>query len=230
MKYLIVLIVTFLIVLFGAYGLYQINPSVLQNNDNVSNLLYGCLITSFAITGMLSRDTKTIFRNMGQLGVWIVIILVLIGCYGLRYQIKDFYNVIMQNLVPAKVSNLQNGVVSVAKSSNGHYMLIAQINSQSVYFLVDTGATDVSLTAADARRIGINPDNLVYNQASNTANGINYGAKITIPSITIGDITINNVRASVVKQGLDTSLLGMSFLSKLTSYSATNDVLIMTKK
>jgi len=203
---------------------------VIQNKDNLSTIIYGCIIVSFTLANLLSSDTRTIFKSLGQFGIWIVIIFIIIGCYGLRYQIKDFYNVAMLNLIPSKVSIVKEGSVAIAKSNNGHYMLTANINSKPVYFLVDTGATDVSLTLDDARRIGVNTDSLIYDQATSTANGINFGANIIISSISVGDIVINNVRGTVVKQGMDTSLLGMSFLSKLTSYSVENEVLVMTKK
>lgn len=83
---------------------------------------------------------------------------------------------------------------------------------------MDTGASDVSLTYRDAERAGLEPWNLDFNKPYRTANGTAFGARVQIQSITVGDIRIHNVEGSVMKDGLDISLLGMSYLDRLSSY------------
>jgi aspartyl protease family protein len=93
--------------------------------------------------------------------------------------------------------------------------------------LVDTGATLVALTPADARAAGINPASLVFNGHAQTANGTARMAQATLREIRIGQLSIYDVRASVL-ENLDISLLGMSFLGRLQAYEMRDGKLTIT--
>jgi clan AA aspartic protease (TIGR02281 family) len=99
----------------------------------------------------------------------------------------------------------------------GHVALTAMVNGASVHFLVDTGASRVTLTAEDARAAGIGPAELVFNQRSQTANGLAREAAVTLREIRIDRLSIDNVSAAV-NENLTVSLLGMSFLRRLKSF------------
>jgi aspartyl protease family protein len=227
-KFIFIVAISILLIALGISELRSINPNAL-NNKTYGNITYATILLVLFLTAILSKNLRSIIRDLKFIGIWAFMFILLIGAYGFRFQIQNFYTVVLQNLIPSKVTINSNGAVEIAQSSNGHYMLTASINNTPVYFMVDTGATNVALTKNDALKIGVNVDQLTYNQASNTANGINYSASIIIPEIVIGNIKVQNVSASIVKSGLDISLLGMSFLSKLTSYSVERDLLIMEK-
>ena len=99
----------------------------------------------------------------------------------------------------------------------GHVALTAMVNGAPVRFLVDTGASRVTLTAEDARAAGIGPGELVFNQRSQTANGLAREAAVTLREIRIDRLSIDNVSAAV-NENLTVSLLGMSFLRRLKSF------------
>jgi clan AA aspartic protease (TIGR02281 family) len=99
----------------------------------------------------------------------------------------------------------------------GHVALTAMVNGAPVRFLVDTGASRVTLTAEDARAAGIDPGGLVFNQRSQTANGWAREAPVTLREIRIDRLSIDNVSAAV-NENLTVSLLGMSFLKRLKSF------------
>jgi aspartyl protease family protein len=87
-----------------------------------------------------------------------------------------------------------------------------------VRFILDTGASDVMLSPFDARRLGFDPAALSYTRIYQTANGTVAGAPVVLPSLEIGSIRLTNLPASVMQTDSGTSLLGMSFLSRLASY------------
>ena len=99
----------------------------------------------------------------------------------------------------------------------GHVALVALVNGAQVRFLVDTGASRVTLTAEDARAAGLGPGELVFNQRSQTANGLAREAPVTLREIRIDRFSIDNVSAAV-NENLTVSLLGMSFLRRLKSF------------
>jgi aspartyl protease family protein len=109
-----------------------------------------------------------------------------------------------------------NSVTLVAGAS-GHFFVEPSVNGSRIKMMVDTGATTVSLTKDDARRIGINPAPDDFTISASTGNGIIRVAPVLLKEVVIGDISVRNVIAVVHPQhGLAHSLLGMSFLSKLS--------------
>jgi aspartyl protease family protein len=101
--------------------------------------------------------------------------------------------------------------------ARGHVVLDAVVNGAPVRFLVDTGASLVTLTPADARAVGLNPRQLAFNERASTANGIVRMASVTLREIRLGQMSIGDVPAAVI-ENLNVSLLGVSFLSRLLSY------------
>jgi aspartyl protease family protein len=104
--------------------------------------------------------------------------------------------------------------VTLAADGNGQFMAEGQVNGTHVRFLVDTGATLVTLPAAEAQRLGI--DYKRGEQAvSQTANGRMIVYRVRLDTVTIGSMTLHSVDAVVPDTpGLDFALLGMSFLNR----------------
>ena len=102
-------------------------------------------------------------------------------------------------------------------NERGHVVLDAAVNGAPIRMLVDTGASRVTLTPADARAAGIDPDSLVFSGRVQTANGTARMAPVTLREIRVGQLSIYDVSASVLEH-LDVSLLGMSLLSRLQGY------------
>jgi len=117
---------------------------------------------------------------------------------------------------PARRQTSSGGTVELRAGSYGQFRARADINGSNTKVLVDTGASSVALTDEDAHDAGIYPDASDYTVRIQTANGIGKAAPVIIDAITIGDITVHNVRALVNEPGtLHVTLLGMTFLNKL---------------
>ncbi|MCE3289724.1 MAG: family clan aspartic protease [Caulobacter sp.] len=137
---------------------------------------------------------------------------------------------------PAEAANVQMATAPVSglptpaqvtKAADGHYWANADVNGSAVRFLVDTGATAVALTATDAQRLGLDLAKLTYGVPVTTADGKTMAAQIKLRSVTIAGARVENVDALVLKSGLETSLLGMSYLGRLSSFEATRTALIL---
>lgn len=105
--------------------------------------------------------------------------------------------------------------VSLTADATGHYMTPGSINGRPVRFLVDTGATLVSIGASDARRLGLRylGGEKGY---SHTANGVTTVYRIKLDSVKVGSIAMTNVDAVVHPDNdMPFVLLGMSFLGRL---------------
>ncbi|CTQ32420.1 retropepsin-like aspartic protease family protein [Jannaschia rubra] len=111
------------------------------------------------------------------------------------------------------VETSEQGVfIDVPRSRDGHYYMTLDVNGEPVDFVVDTGATEIVLSRADAAKIGIDPDGLRYLGQALTANGSVQTAQVVLDEVRLGDITDRRVRAIVNDGDLRTSLLGMSYL------------------
>lgn len=116
---------------------------------------------------------------------------------------------------------------AILKGSDGHFWAQAEVNGAPVRFLVDTGATAVALTPDDAERLGLDVKSLKFAQRVTTATGRSRAASVTLDSLSVGDARLQNVNALVIEDGLDTSLLGMSYLGRLSGFEATREALFL---
>lgn len=115
--------------------------------------------------------------------------------------------------------------VRIQADRSGHFLVRGRINGTPVTFLVDTGATRVTLSEADARRAGLRPLATDFTHRVNTARGPAMTAAATLRSIEVGPIEVRDVPALVVDSDLGVSLLGMSFLNRLSRYSVEDGAL-----
>jgi len=119
-------------------------------------------------------------------------------------------------------------VVSIPKDPrSGQYHYKGRVNSGYVDFLVDTGASAIALTEADARKSGVKMSTLKYNVPVSTAGGTNYAARVTLDQVALGGIMLRDVDALIIKDGLTTSLLGMTWLGQLQEVRATPNALLL---
>ncbi|MGH7038911.1 MAG: retropepsin-like aspartic protease family protein, partial [Stellaceae bacterium] len=108
--------------------------------------------------------------------------------------------------------------------ASGHIVVAAEIDGAPVRLLLDTGASVLTLSLADARAAGIEEDQLVFDRPVATANGITRMAPVTLREVRIGQLSLADVAAAVLPD-LRVSLLGMSLLRRLPSYQIRNGTL-----
>lgn len=103
--------------------------------------------------------------------------------------------------------------ITLTRNKHGHYVANGEINNHTVTFLLDTGATDVALSAQLAKRLNIEQGRRFK---VSTANGIVNAHRTRLNSVTLGEISRSNVPATILSNGPDNQvLLGMAFLKHL---------------
>jgi len=124
------------------------------------------------------------------------------------------------------VANAEGGQAKI-RSENGHYFPRVTINGVALPMMADTGATVVSLSAEDARQIGIDPQSLQFTDEAKTANGVVPSASMLLSEITVEGVVLRNVPASCCVAAV--SLLGMSALRRF-SFTMNNGWMYLTPK
>ena len=115
----------------------------------------------------------------------------------------------------------------VLRGDDGHYWAEARIDGHAVRLLVDTGASVVALTREDARRLGVDPANAAFTGEVRTASGVVRAAPVRLSAVTVAGARVADVEALVVEDGLTQSLLGMSYLGRLSGFEATREGLTL---
>ena len=118
--------------------------------------------------------------------------------------------------------------IVLTAASGGHFVTNGTINGKTVRFLVDTGATDIAISEAEAERIGLKfrDGQRAY---SNTANGQMTVHRVTLDAVRVGDVQVYNVDAIVGSAQMDYVLLGNSFLTRF-QMKRENDILTLNKR
>ncbi|HMN50955.1 MAG TPA: TIGR02281 family clan AA aspartic protease [Xanthobacteraceae bacterium] len=118
------------------------------------------------------------------------------------------------------------GIVRIRSDYGGHYTTDVDFNGRRFKALVDTGATLIALRYEDARALGLIVPGDRFDIQVNTANGAARAKRITLRSVRIGSIRLENVDAMVLDEGaLGHNLLGMSFLRRLARFEIKRGVL-----
>lgn len=118
--------------------------------------------------------------------------------------------------------------LTVAGDRRGHFRVEARVDGRYIDFMVDTGASLVTLRETDAARVGVRPMPGDYTASVSTANGRIRAARARLDRVEIGGITVYDVPALVLPdEALGQNLLGVSFLSRLKRYEVADGRLVL---
>lgn len=198
-------------------------------NDN-----FGQLVQLAAIGTLLASGFLAVRGRMGETlrnaALWLLILLIFAAGYIYRDDFQSVAGRLTAGLIPGRavVTTDASGeqILVLHKMDHGHFQVDAQINGGSTSLLVDTGASSVVLSYADAERLGLRPETLDFSLMVSTANGTAVAAPVRLDSVAIGPIERRDVRAVVAGPGkLEQSLLGMTFLGTLGAIEIRGDEL-----
>lgn len=134
-----------------------------------------------------------------------------------------------QQAVPAAAA-YAGGHVRLAADPSGHYFADIRINGRPLGALVDTGASLVVLRYEDARALGLVYAGDGFEVVVQTANGQAKAHRVKLDAVRLGSITIEDVDGLVMEEGvLQSNLLGMSFLRRLSRYEVRDGALLLER-
>ncbi|MBK5911881.1 hypothetical protein CCR85_10310 [Rhodothalassium salexigens] len=162
--------------------------------------------------------------------VWLAIVAVLAGGYAFRRELGAVGDRVSANLGTGQGYSIDAGpdrARAFERAADGHFYVRATVGGTPLRFMVDTGASLVVLSPADARRIGIDPPRAAFTGRVQTANGTVAVAPVRLDAVRVGDIVVRDVPALVHGRALGQSLLGQSFLNALDGYEVRDGRLIL---
>jgi aspartyl protease family protein len=227
---LVVLIALIVVLAFGLWKLAQLFPGRANSDMDAVQILnlgaFGVLIAS----GLIFSRRITVRESLRNISLWTGIAAVLVLGYAYQDEIADAALRVRAELVPSYAVTRSPKELVITADENGAFVVYGRVDGARVKFMVDTGATDIVLNPEDARRLGIDLDGLNFTSTFETANGVGRGAPSTVESLEIGPIRLEHVPVSINEAPMGSSLLGMTFLSRLHSYSVTGRKLTLRAK
>jgi aspartyl protease family protein len=113
------------------------------------------------------------------------------------------------------------------RDQDGHFYADVRVDGNSYRMLVDTGATVVALTGADAEAMGLDWREEDVRPVAQGASGPVSGVHATIPNLALGNHEVSGVPALIIPEGLEISLLGQSFLGTIGSVRISGDQMVL---
>jgi aspartyl protease family protein len=204
-------------------------PGALDDSDRLARLIYLLGWLLLGGSGLVLATRRQPLVGLRNAAIWTGLGLILVIGYSYRDALDALTARLSGELVPQRGVANADGSVSFRASQDGHFHVEALVDGARLRFLVDTGASQVVLSPADARRLGFDIGRLDFTQMAETANGAVRGAPVTLREVVVGNLRLADVRASVNEAEMAESLLGMSFLSRLGGFDVSGDRLTLRR-
>jgi aspartyl protease family protein len=198
-----------------------------MNGDQTAGLIYSLLLLVLVGSALVSRSLpigQTLKMAMGWVGIFALIFLVV----SFRPELRMIWSRVTGELGLSSAPAISGAPMTLRKREDGHFWVDAQMNGQTVSFLVDSGATFTALSAQAARDAGVQPDAFSMKAAIGTANGMVEADRATIADLRVGSLTMKDHAVVVSEAFGDTNVLGMNFLSALESWRVEGNSMILT--
>ncbi len=177
-----------------------------MNADDIGRFAYLSLLLLVIGYWFFRSNRQRLSQTLQQAAIWVLIFLGAITAFG-------FKDVIREQLSPNTTFSISDSEVVLRRAQDGHFYARLLVNDVPVDFIVDTGASGIVLTQKDAKRVGIDVDNLQFWGRADTANGKVGTAEVRLEIVKLGEITDFRLRASVNEGELFNSLLGLTYLN-----------------
>ena len=192
-----------------------------MSSADSASLIYLLLLGAALAFWFFIQNRDSLNKKLQQAALWALIFVGAMAAYGL-------WDDISRSSLTARIS-AETGEITVPRAADGHYYLTLRVNDVPIRFVVDTGATDMVLTRADAVAAGVDPGDQGFSGRARTANGTVRVAPVRLDTVAIGPVQDRNIRASVNDGEMDTSLLGMTYLHRFSSIQITNGEMILSR-
>lgn len=223
---LVIWLVALLAILGGVRLLYAAFPGAISTPQDWAWVGWGVLMMGLFSTYLPRRNIRW-GESARHAGIWAGIVAVLALGVTYRHELAGVGQRVRMQFSSSYPVAVSPHELVITQGDDGGFLVMGKVNGQLVRFLVDTGASDVVLSPADARRIGIDTGARTFDRPSETANGVGYGAADKVDSLSVGDIAFADVPVMINQAPMSSSLLGMTFLRRLESFQIKGDKLYL---
>ncbi len=149
---------------------------------------------------------------------WIAIFAVFFVGFSYRHELRGVWDRVTGELTGASDQQIVGRTLRIRQSDDGHFWANAEVNGNSVRFLIDSGATITSMNRETAIATDVDIDEDGFPALIDTANGTVEARRANIAELNVGPITAVDLPVMVAPEFGDTNVIGMNFLSKMKSW------------
>jgi aspartyl protease family protein len=184
-------------------------------------------VLALVSSGLLFVREINLKQTVRNVLAWVAVGGVLIIGFSYQDELKEIGLRLRSSLVPGYPVKTGLREMTLSAGEGGGFHVYGTVNGTPLRFLIDTGASEIVLSPSDAKRLGIDFAALKFDHPYESANGVGHGASTALAELSVGDIHMANVPVAVNGAEMSSSLLGMSFLQRLKSYSFSGQKLIL---
>lgn len=199
----------------------------IEDGDNWAGVVFYAVWLVVLVPSVLLVRRHSGWALLRDAAAWIGVAAVIAVGYSFRDELNTVWQRVSGELMPNRGVSVGNHAVAFRAGQDGHFHVEATVDGVRLHLMVDSGASEVVLSERDARRLGLDPAKLSYSRIYRTANGTVQGAPVTLGEVRVGPIVVQQVQGSVNRGEMGTSLLGQSFLNRLSGYGVENGVLTL---
>lgn len=196
----------------------------MNGGDQAAGLLYGVLMLVLVGSAFAARRAP-VGQSLKMAAAWILIFAALFVGFSVRDDLKALGKKAWAELTGGGQMVEAGQTLRIRKSQDGHFWVDARLNGESVRFLVDSGATVTGISGDTARAAGVEPSG-AFPVLVDTANGT-VQARRGRGRLQVGSIERDDFALFIAEEFGDTNVLGMNFLSSLSSWGVEGDWLVL---
>jgi aspartyl protease family protein len=190
--------------------------------DSQARIFYLLLLGAFLLVYVFAAYRRRLGQALQHALIWVLIFMGAVLAVG-------FWQPLTSQLYVDRAMSAGQDTLSFRRAADGHFYAVAEVNGAPVRFMIDTGASDIVLAAADARAAGLDTERLNYVLPTITANGRTMSAPVRLETVALGGLVDHAVPASVSGGELDQSLLGMRYLDRFRSVRFEGNMLYLSR-
>jgi aspartyl protease family protein len=202
----------------GIALLWHAFPNALSTYGAQGQFMRSSILLVLVASSLVYSRRFTGRESLRNAALWCAILAALGLGYTFYHQIRDAASEMRTELVPGYPTQTDADHIVFSENSDGNFEAVGKVNGAPVEFLIDTGASDIVLSPADAKRAGIDMAALQYGRITETANGEGRVAPASAAELQIGPVKLVNIDVSVNEAPMRSSLLGMAFLKRMKSF------------
>ncbi|HEY2178912.1 MAG TPA: aspartyl protease family protein, partial [Caulobacteraceae bacterium] len=147
-------------------------PGELDKGDGPFEILRLFGLLALVSSGLLASRRLDLAQGVRHAAIWAAILLTLVVGYTFRDDFAAAFQRVRSSINPAYAVSDAKGSMVIGRGEGGGFYVMGKVNGEPVRFLVDTGATEIVLSPADAERAGLGAATLKFSEPSETANGV----------------------------------------------------------
>ena len=196
----------------------------MNGGDQALSFVYllGCLLL---VGSALVVRRLPLGQTLKMMLAWALIFGAIFAVIALRHDFLALGQRLLGEATGGAGQEVRGEDLRIRRSADGHFWADAEVNGRAVRFMIDSGATTTTMSAAAARGAGIEPrDN--FGVMVETANGTVVMQRGSIARFRVGPIARENLSAHIAPNDM-VNVIGMNFLSSLRGWGVEGDVLVL---